>query len=150
MDACLFVLLNFWIGFFSDMLLNFLSTKQGSRFFNSTIIKSLRPYFDKRGVLQAAIDAGLTIIIVLMIAMVTSHVILGFSTPNNIKQLTYFIPIAFAYGFIADIFIKDFKIFGNDLDKYYTVAGAGFWGALALVFSVVLSYIKEKFILQYL
>ena len=142
MDACLFILLNFWIGFFSDMVLNFLSTTSGSKLFNSQIIKSLRPYFKKRGILQAAIDAGLTVIIVLMIVMATSSLILGFSTPNNIKQLSFFLPIAFIYGWIADVFIRDFKIFGGDLDKYYSVAGAGLWGAAAITFSIIISYIK--------
>jgi hypothetical protein len=150
MDACLFILLNFWIGFFSDMVLNFLSTARGSKIFNSQIIKSLRPYFKKRSVLQAAIDAGLTVIIVLIIVMFTSSLILGFSTPNNIKQLVFFIPLAFVYGWIADVIIRDYKVFGTDLEKYYSEAGAGLWGGGAIVFTVILSYIKEKFLLQYL
>ena len=58
MKSALFILLNFWVGFFSDILLNFLSTKTGSKLFNSQIIKSLRPYFKKRGVIRAALDAG--------------------------------------------------------------------------------------------
>ena len=36
------------VGFVSDIILNFLSTKEGSRYFKSKIIQSLRPYFDKR------------------------------------------------------------------------------------------------------
>ena len=150
MDSCLFLLLNFWVGFFSDLILNFLSTKRGSRLFNSQIIKSLQPYFKKRGVLQAGISAGLTVVIVLLFVMFVSSLLLGFSTPGNIKQLMFFTPLAFVFGFIANILIKDFKIFGNDLDKYYKIAGAGLWGGAALTFSVIISYIKQKFILQYL
>ena len=33
-----------------------------------------------------------------------------------------------------------FKIFGNSLDLYYKVAGAGLCGALAFVFSIIISY----------
>ena len=150
MNSCLFVLLNFSVGFFSDIILNFLSTKRGSKFFNSEIIKSLRPYFEKRTVLQAAIDAGLTIVIVLLLVMATTQLTMGYSVPNNIKQLICFSLIAFVYGWIADILIDKFKIFGNDLDNYYKIAGSGFWGASAFIFSIIISYIKEKIILKYL
>ena len=132
------------------MILNFLSTKRGSKFLNSSIIKSLRPYFNKRGIIHAAMDAGITVVVVLLFVMITTQIGMGFSTPNNIKQLMFFLPIAFAYGWIADILIDTFKIFGKDLDSYYKEAGAGFWGGSALVFSIIISYIKEKFILNYL
>lgn len=150
MKSALFILLNFWVGFFSDIVLNFLSTKTGSKLFNSQIIKSLRPYFKKRGVIRAAIDAGITIVIVLLLVMGTSCLGMGFNTPNNIKQLTLFLLVAFTYGWVADILIDKFKIFGADLDDYYKVAGAGFWGSLALVFSIIISYIKERLILKYI
>ena len=70
MNPYLFVFLNFMVGFVSDLILNFLSTKEGSRYFKSTIIQSLRPYFDKRSVLRAALDAGITIVVVLLFVMV--------------------------------------------------------------------------------
>jgi hypothetical protein len=36
------------------------------------------------------------------------------------------------------------KIFGNKLDRYYKELGAGFWGATAFVFSIVISYNIQK------
>ena len=79
--------------------------------------------------------------------MIFSFFLLGFAVPNNTFQLIQFIIVCFIFGYIADVKIEEWKIFGNDLDKYYKVAGAGFWGALALVFSVVISYLKQKIIL---
>jgi len=149
MNAYVFVLLNFSVAFFSDLILNFLSSNTGSRFHKSRIIKSLQIYFKKRSIFRAGLDAGLTVIIVLIMCMVISKLILGYLVPNNWLQLLYFCIICFILGYIADIKIEDWKIFGNDLDNYYKVAGAGFWGALALVFSVVISFIKQKYFLAY-
>jgi hypothetical protein len=47
-------------------------------------------------------------------------------------------------GYSIDIIIDKLKIFGNDLDLYYKTAGAGLWGALAFVFSIIISYIIQK------
>ena len=115
MNAYLFVFLNFMIGFVSDLILNFLSTKEGSKYYKSRIIQSLRPYFDKRSVLRAALDAGITIVVVLLFVMLMSKLIFGFAVPNDIIQLNFFSVIAFFAGFVADKFIDDYKIFGNDL-----------------------------------
>jgi hypothetical protein len=41
-----------------------------------------------------------------------------------------------------------FKEIYNDLDLYYKVAGAGLWGALAFVFSIIISYIIQKIIVN--
>ena len=72
------------VGFVSDIILNFLSTKEGSKYFKSRIIQSLRPYFDKRSVLRAGLDAGITIVVVLLFVMFMSKLILGFTVPNDI------------------------------------------------------------------
>ena len=150
MNAYLFVFLNFMVGFVSDIILNFLSTKEGSKYFKSRIIQSLRPYFDKRSVLRAALDAGITIVVVLLFVMLVSKLIFGFAVPNNIIQLNFFSVIAFFAGFAADKFIDDYKIFGNDLDPYYQEAGVGLWGALALTFAIIISYMKQKFLIKYI
>ena len=146
----LFVLINFFVGFFSDIILNYLSTNNGQKFFKSEIIKSLRPYFDKRSLLKAAVDAGLTVVIVLILCMLIAHLLFGVSTPNTIFELGGFLILCFILGYVADILIEKTHIFGNDLDEYYRIAGAGFWGALALVFSVIISYIKVKIIISYI
>lgn len=143
----LFVIINFFVAFFSDLILNFLSSNYGSRFHKSAIIKSLQIYFKNRSILKAAVDAGLTVVLVLLTCMVFSFYLLGFAVPNNTFKLLQFIVITFILGYIADVKIEEWGVFGNDLDKYYKVAGAGFWGAFALVFSVVISYLKQKIIL---
>ena len=56
-----------------------------------------------------------------------------------------FILISFPLGYVIDIIIDKFKIFGNDLDLYYKIAGAGLWGALAFVFSIIISYIIQNY-----
>ena len=38
--------------------------------------------------------------------------------------------------------------FGNELDLYYKVAGAGLWGALAFVFSIIISYIIQHILIS--
>ena len=76
MDSCLFVLLNFWIGFFSNIMLNLLSTPKGQKYFKSPLLISLQPYFTKRGSFQAAIDAGVALIIIVIIAMFISNLFL--------------------------------------------------------------------------
>ena len=66
MNSYVFVLLNFLVAFFSDLILNFLSSNTGSRFHKSRIIKSLQIYFKKRSIFRAGFDAGLTVVIVLI------------------------------------------------------------------------------------
>lgn len=143
----LFVAINFFVAFFSDLILNFLSSNYGSRFYKSDIIKSLQPYFKNRSILKAASDAGVTVGVVLIICMVFSFYLLGYAVPNNTFELLQFIVISFIFGYISDVLIEQWQIFGTDLDEYYKVAGAGFWGALALVFSVIISYLKQKIFL---
>ena len=63
---------------------------------------------------------------------------LGFYIPHNITELIKFIGIAFPLGYVIDIIIDKLKIFGNDLNLYYKTAGAGLWGALAFVFSIII------------
>jgi hypothetical protein len=73
---------------------------------------------------------------------------LGFYIPHNNNELIKFIGIAFPLGYAVDIIIDRFKIFGNDLELYYKIAGAGLWGALAFVFSIIISYLIQKYFLK--
>jgi hypothetical protein len=52
-----------------------------------------------------------------------------------------FLSLAVPLGYLADVFIYKYKVFGKTLDAYYNVGGAGLWGAAAYVFSIVISYI---------
>ena len=99
---------------------------------------------NKQSIIKCAFDAGATILFALVINMFFSYVLFGFVVPNNVTNLFYFCILAFLIGYILDILIYKFKIFGDRLDVYYKTLGAGFWGGLAFVFSIVVSYFMQK------
>ena len=149
MNLVTFVFINFIVSFMSDILLNDLaSTKQN--YIRHQIIDSLRDYFKNKTIIYSAILAGITIVLVLIGTMLLSRLIFGFYNPTTLHQLLLFIIIAFPLGYIADIFIDYFKVFGSTLNKYYKIAGAGFYGAFAFIVSVCLSYIIQKNLLPIL
>jgi len=74
----------------------------------------------------------------------------GFYVPATNNQLLYAVIVSFVLGFVADIVIDNLKIFGSTLDEYYRIAGAGLWGAFAIVMSVIVSYIVQKYLLPIL
>lgn len=134
-----FVLINFVISAASDVVLNDLSTHYG-------FVTSLIPYFKNQSIILCAVSAGITVVSALLLNMVVSYFLFGFAVPSNLKQLLYFCILAFILGYGIDVWIYKMKIFGNRLDTYYKQLGAGLWGAIAFVFSIVISY----FIQQYL
>jgi hypothetical protein len=127
----------------SDIVLNDLSTYYG-------FIKSLQPYFYKQSILSCAAAAGITVIIVLILTMLVSYSLFGFIIPKKIYELFQFSILAFCLGYIADIFIEKQKIFGSRLEAYYKSVGAGIWGAIAFVFSILISYFIQKNIIPLL
>jgi len=135
----IFIFLNFVVSFMSDIILNDLST-------NFNIIKPLQSYFYKQSIIKTAFDAGATVLFALVINMFFSYVLFGFIIPNNFTNLIYFSILAFFIGYILDILIYKFKIFGVRLNVYYKKLGAGLWGSLAFVFSIVISYFIQKYI----
>ena len=135
----IFIFLNFVVSFMSDIILNDLST-------NFNIIKPLQSYFYKQSIIKTAFDAGATVLFALVINMFFSYVLFGFIIPNNFTNLIYFCILAFFIGYILDILIYKFKIFGVRLNVYYKKLGAGLWGSLAFVFSIVISYFIQKYI----
>ena len=134
-----FMFFNFAVSFMSDIILNDLST-------NFNIVTSLQPYFYKQSIIKCAFDAGLTVLFALVINMIFSYFLFGFIIPNNFTKLIYFCGLAFFIGYIMDILIYKFNVFGHRLDVYYKKLGAGFWGALAFVFSIVISFFIQKYI----
>jgi len=138
------LLLNFFIGFISDLGLNFLSRQA----YAPIAIKALEIYFKRKTIktepartIISAINAGLTVIICLMVIMLISKFLFGFFFPMNIEQLYPYLPLTFLLGYFADVLIYKLQLFGNTLNPYYKVSGgAGLWGALSIIFSVVLSY----------
>ena len=134
-----FVFFNFAVSFMSDIILNDLST-------NFNIVNSLQPYFHNQSIIKCGFDAGMTVLFALVINMFFSYFLFGFIIPNNFKNLIYFCILAFLIGYIMDILIYKFKVFGDRLNVYYKKLGAGFWGALAFVFSIVISFYIQKYI----
>lgn len=123
----LFLIINFLVGFFSDIVLNFLSRRE----FMLSGIKALKPYFAKHSVLSAALYAGITVVVTLACMLLVMYS-LQFKY-SNINLILF----SFVAGFFADILIEKLKIFGNDLDEYYRKVGKGVWGGLAIMFSVI-------------
>jgi Cu/Ag efflux pump CusA len=92
--------------------------------------------------------AGLTILFALLLTMFISYFILGFVLPQTSKNLMSFCILAFMIGYIIDKVIYIEHIFGNRLNAYYKEYGAGFWGATAFLFSIIISYSIQKIILK--
>jgi len=132
----LFILLNFGVSFLSDLVLNFLSRQS----YSYNAIKSLQTYFDKRPTLISAFYAGITVCLVLIENIILSRVLFGMYYPSTLYQLFAFLSIAFPLGYISDVIIYKAQIFGDTLNPYYELVGSGLWGAIAYIFSIVVSY----------
>lgn len=136
-DIIIFTTINYFVSFISDIVLNILSVNY---------IRSLHSYFKNQNMIKTANDAGITVVIALLLNIWVSSIFFGFTVPTNYKELGYFCFLAFVLGYFIDIFIYKAKIFGNRLNSYYEQNGAGFWGALAFVFSIVISYFIQKMV----
>lgn len=139
-NESLFIIINFIVSFLSDVFLNILSNKPYSDMHNLKIILSLRSYFKDKSMILSGVYAGFTVIFALIVNMILFKVIYGLYIPRNVRELFFFLLIAFPLGYIVDILIEKYKIFGNTLDEYYKDAGAGFWGAVAFIMSIMISY----------
>jgi hypothetical protein len=137
MNLQLFLFINFVVSFISDLILNYLST-------NHNIVPSLKPYYNQESVIKLGIYAGITVVVGLLVTLLLYYTLFGLLLPNNYKSFIYFCIFAFTIGYILDIIIYKMKIFGNKLDRYYKELGAGFWGATAFLFSIVISYNIQK------
>lgn len=138
-----FIFLNFMVSLFSDIVLNDLSR---SGLYNE--LSTLRPYFKDKYILQAGIYAGITIVIGLVFLLLLSKIIFNFYAPNNINDLLRFIIIAYPLGYIYDYLIYKFNIFGDSLKLFYKEFGVGHWGALAFIFSIVVSYFLHTYFIR--
>jgi len=133
----LFLLLNFFIGFFSDIVLNHLSNY---RFMN---LNTLRPYFKHHSTFVAALYAAITVLIVVSVICNLFHIRYKKYLPETRTEYLVFFTVTFVIGFIADIVIHRLNIFPK-LKLYYRVVGSGLWGGLAILFSVALSICIQK------
>ena len=123
-----FILLNFIVGFISDIILNDLSKR-------ISFLNTLIPYFENKSIILAGIYAGLTIVSAILVLLPLSNIIFNFYIPSNLKDLSKYLLLAYIIGFIFDYLIYVLKIFDN-LEEYYKNAGAGHWGAIAFIFSI--------------
>ena len=137
------ILVYFFIGFISDLVLNYLSRQS----YAPSAIKALEFYFDRKTIksknfrdFMSAFNAGITIVAALMVTMFISKTLLGFTHPISFNELRQFIFIAFIIGYATDVIIYKVQLFGKTLNPFYEIAGAGLWGALAFIFSIVVGY----------
>ena len=142
-NEILFLLLNAKIAFFSDILLNILSTKrikflEKYSFMDS--LKTLKPYFENKSMFKAAFYALLTVVIIVGIIMKIFEIVYDKYLPENKKEIFIYLVLSFIVGYIGDILIYKWNIFPR-LKNYYRVVGKGLWGAIAIVFSVSMALI---------
>lgn len=137
----------FFISFISDLILNYLSRQT----YAPASIKALKVYFLRSSIknsiirdLVSAINAGLTIVAAIILTMSLSYLLFHFVHPRTLAQLFKFLLIAFPVGYLMDIFIYKTELFGPTLNPFYRIAGAGFWGAMAFIFSILVAYVIES------
>jgi hypothetical protein len=139
----LLILLYFFIGFVSDIVLNYLSRQS----YSPDSIKALKVYFFRPGITNellrdtvSAANAGITIVVALLVTMFFSKLIFTFSHPSSRTQLYQFLILSFPIGYLMDILIYKKELFGPTLNPFYKIAGAGFWGAMAYIFAILVGY----------
>jgi len=134
MNEILFLVFNFLIGFFSDIVLNILANH------DIKLLKTLKPYFANKSVVKAALYAGITVIIIVGIIMSIFQMTYDKYLPDTLNDYFIYLLITFVIGYLADIVIYKINIFPK-LRLYYQKFGKGLWGALAILFSVIISLI---------
>lgn len=135
-----FIIVLFLASFLSDVVLNdiaHLNSGQGE------IIKSLRPYFANKTITKSGVFAGLTILSAFIPTSLLFNLVLGERKwiPSSLKELLIMLAIGFPIGYLYDYLIYKWHIFGDTLNDYYKIAGAGMWGALSFEFAIIITYI---------
>jgi len=139
-----FILANFLVSAVSDLFLNYFARIKSV--YMPRPIVALRSYFKHYdNAFLTAVYAGLTVVTILLLVMLLTYCVWGFATPLTFQQLLRFLAVAIPLGYIADVLIYKYKVFGHTLDPYYKVAGAGFYGAAAFAVSILCSYFYVVF-----
>lgn len=136
MKLIIFLFASFVVSFFSDIVL-YLFTRLN-------FIPSLRSYYKNQSILKCALDAAITVEIALILTIVLSNAIFGIVVPQTNRELFRFCALAFVIGYAMDKWIEQSHIFGDRLVAYYKTFGSGFWGAIAFIFSILISYFIQK------
>lgn len=135
-NIILFLLLQFFVGCFSDFVLNILS-----RHFQT--FSSLEGYFKHYKAIRAMIYAGLTVLISAIFVLFTFTLFSNqFGELNIDVNIFYILLLSFIFGVLIDFLINKLKIFGKWLDKYYkkvTTIGSAILGGSAILFSSLIT-----------
>ena len=132
-NESLFLIFNALVGFFSDIILNIIAKHDIYK-----PISTLKPYFENKSVFQAAFYALLTVVIVVGVIMKIFQTFYNKYLPETNREYIIYLVLTFIVGYIGDIVIFKMNIFPR-LKTYYKVVGKGLWGALAILFSVIVS-----------
>jgi len=136
MNIHLFLIINFIIGFLSDIVLNKLS------YYNFMKLNTLRPYFENKTIVEAALYAGITVYVIVGIISIIFKLLNKRYLPSTKREYIIYLLLTFVIGFIADYIIYWIDIFPR-LELYYKEVGKGLWGGLAILFSVAISLIMN-------
>ena len=138
--AVLFIIINFFVSYVSDNVLNDLSKYTPYKAFTS-----LAPYFKNKSIVVAGIYAGLTVIFATILLLLFNRLFLNTYLPNSRYEFIITIFAAYVIGYALDVFIYKMNIFDN-LQLFYKMVGAGNGGALSFLFSLVISFIVLKLV----
>ena len=133
--AVLFIIINFFVSYVSDNVLNDLSKYTPYKAFTS-----LAPYFKNKSIVVAGIYAGLTVVFATILLLLFNRLFLNTYLPTTNLEFAATILIAYMIGYVLDVFIYKMNIFEN-LQLFYKTVGAGNGGALSFIFSLVVSFI---------
>jgi cobalamin biosynthesis protein CobD/CbiB len=110
-----FILINFIVSVFSDIILNDMANGYKPGFLNSRIINSLKPYFANKSIIISAIYAGLTICVTLILLSFITKILFEFYIPKNIRELSKYVVLGFILGYVVDILIDKLDITTNNI-----------------------------------
>lgn len=147
MKSLTFILIVFIVSVFADITLNDLSREPLSKYITNPIILSLKPYFQKKSILVAGVYAGITVVMALLVSMLVSKYLQGALVPRNWRELAIFMIISFPVGYIFDVLIAKFDLFGSSLQPYYKETAPGLWGAIAFEVAILFGYFIHKYLL---
>ena len=133
--AVLFVIINFFVSYVSDNVLNDLSKYTPYKAFTS-----LAPYFKNKSIVVAGIYAGITVAFATTLLLLFTRFFLNTYLPVTNSDFALTILIAYVIGYVLDVFIYKMNLFDN-LEPFYKIVGAGNGGALSFLFSLVISFI---------
>ena len=129
----LFAAILFAVGFLSDVVLHAVHKRW---------VPSLAPYFRGQGYIWPGLAAGVTLLVALVPTLFLSQLLFGNPLPQGTnKEMIGFLLLAACVGAAIDWLIYKTRFFGGRLDLYYKTLGAGFWGAAAYVFALVVSWL---------